>query len=184
MNEMEPVELVGPPVVASALGLARPSAVRLMQAGLAGRLYTDGQREMVERSHVAALAGRPLKELDDLPPALIVRAGPPHKDGSDDSRDWYGWHAAASKEARRAGVSRWWVVRDADQLAGQLFVVTVSGIVVDVARIAGAISAEDFWAFRLTDPADDDSDAHAWHGLRLRPVAGGAIMRHGLDLLP
>ena len=180
MDEMEPIELVGPPVVASALGLARPSAVRLMQAGLAGRLYTDGQREMVGRSRVDALATLPLKDLDDMPPALIVRAGPPHVDTSDDSRDWYGWHAAAPKDAQRAGASRWWVVRDADQLTGQLFVVTVSGIVVDVARIVSAISAEDFWAFRLVDPTADDTDARAWHGLRLKPTAGGAIVRHGL----
>ena len=50
----DPVELVGPPVVASRLDLARSSAVRLMEAGLAGRLHTDGQRVMVERKLVEA----------------------------------------------------------------------------------------------------------------------------------
>ena len=43
------IELVGPPVVASKFGFSIPSAIRLMRAGLAGPVYTDGQREMVSR---------------------------------------------------------------------------------------------------------------------------------------
>ena len=43
-----------------------------------------------------------------------------------------------------------------------------------------AVVPKIFWAFRLVDPTADDTDAQAWHGLRLKPTAGGAIVRHGL----
>jgi hypothetical protein len=182
MQTLELIELMGPPAVAERLVMARPSALQLIEAGVIGPRYTDGQRLMVERDRVEALAERPTKNLDELPPALVLRVGPPQEDPDDDSRDWLGWRGQeASNDKRRAGVSRWWRVHEADRLAGQLFVVTVSGFVVDVARIDGASSDGSRWAFRLSDPEADDTDVEPWRAVRLRATAGGAVIRHRLD---
>lgn len=185
------VELVGPPFVASRLDLARSSAVRLMEAGLAGRLYTDGQRVMVEREPIEALA-IPATDLDVLPPAFVVRLGPPQKDTEeaefrDKPRKWYGWNSLAGDKAdQRAGISRWWEIRDPDKLKGQLFVATVSGFTVDVARIdsqspATPHPANATWELHIIDLRDGDADADAWRNIRVKTPGGGAILRHRLD---
>jgi hypothetical protein len=185
------VELVGPPAVASRLDLARSSAVRLMEAGLAGRLYTDGQRVMVERELVEDLA-IPVTDLDTMPPALVVRVGPPQRDTEeakfrDKPRKWYGWNSLAhDKTDQRAGISRWWEIRDPDKLRGQLFVATVSGFTVDVARIdsqapATPHPANATWELHIVDPSDGDAAADAWRGIRVKTPGGGAILRHRLD---
>jgi hypothetical protein len=187
MNEQttgltRPTEFMAPTAMAARLSISRPSALQLIEAGLVGPRYTEGQRIMVERQRVEDLAARgPEVEITDLPPALIARVGPPQADTTSDPRDWYGWDETAEKEARRAGVSRWWRVRDAKTLIGRLFVVTVSGFEVDVARIAGARADRNDWAFDLIDAEPSDEEANAWRGIRLRPVKGGTIMRHRLD---
>jgi hypothetical protein len=175
------VELMGPVAIAARLAIARSSALQLIEAGLAGRRYVEGQRQMVERERVEALARRDPVDLHGLPPALIVRVGPPQPDTTTDPRDWYGWYELAPKDTRRGGISRWWRVRDADRLIGRLFVVTVSGFVVDVARIAGARSDRSDWDFQLVDPAASDTDAESWQDVRLKSVGGGAVIRHLLD---
>ncbi|GEM_PF-4117828 len=182
MQTAELIELMGPPAVAERLGMARPSALQLIEAGVVGPRYTDGQRLMVERDQVELLAKRQPKNLDELPPALVLRVGPPQKDPDDDSRDWFGWRdQEPSKDKRRAGISRWWRVHEADLLTGRLFVVTVSSFAVDVARINGASSDGSRWAFSLSDPEADDTDAEAWRLVRLKANAGGAVIRHRLD---
>jgi hypothetical protein len=172
-------EFMAPTAMAARLSISRPSALQLIEAGLVGPRYAEGQRTMVERQRVEALA-RPEVEITSLPPALIARVGPPQADTTDDPREWYGWDETADKDARRAAVSRWWRVKNAESLIGQLFVVTVSGFVVDVARIVGVRADRNDRAFDLVDVEPGDKDADAWRGIRLRPVKGGTIMRHRL----
>lgn len=177
--ESDLVEVMGPVAIAAHLAIARSSALQLIEAGLAGRRYVEGQRQMVERGRVEVLAKRtPVDLTACLPPALVVRVGPPQRDTTNDPRDWYGWYELAPKDARRNGVSRWWRVRDAESLIGRLFVVTVSGFVVDVSRIADARSDRSDWAFQLVDPSASDADAKSWQAVRLKSVGGGAIIRH------
>lgn len=176
------IELVGPPVVASKFGFSIPSAIRLMRAGLAGPVYTDGQREMVSRKLVDELARlHPLTDLADLPPAFILRVGPRHADTSKDDRPWYGWDQMDREGSVRFGISRRWPVRDAEKLRGRLLVVTVSGVPAHVARIADVTPIGDEWGFELADPRLDDTDANAWQNVRVPTTGGGKTFRHGLD---
>jgi hypothetical protein len=184
------IELMAAPAVAAYLGIARPSALQIIRTGLAGPIYSDGQREAVDARIIEKIKIRPVTELDRLPPAIVVRVGAPQIDLDDPPghewkvRTWFGWHKNAPKADQRAGTSRWWRVRDADRLAqppGQLFVVTVSGLVVDVTRIKGASQDGSYWAFDLRDPTSDDSDAQVWRDVRLRPVGGGPVIRHGIQ---
>lgn len=175
------IELMAAPAVASYLGIARPSALQIIHTGLAGPIYHDGQREAVESKIIKEIADRPMTDLSQLPPAIIVRVGPPEIDTSEDSRRWVGWHRNAPRKVQRDGISRWWRVRDAKRLAeppGHLFVVTVSGLVVDVARITDASQEGIYSAFELDDPADDDDEAQMWRNVRLRPIGGGPVIRH------
>lgn len=180
------VELVGPPQVAKRLDIARSSAFRLMRAGLAGDLYTFVQYEMVERELVERLAeNRPMMDLASLPPALIVRVGSPQRDTSkEDPRPWYGWHDKYKEDSVRFGISRWWEIREPHKLAGQLFVVTVSGFTVHVARLGENPRPSDIeptWELELTEPAANDADAAAWRNIRTKTPGGGAVLRHGVD---
>jgi hypothetical protein len=191
MNDIDPtqtIELVGPPVVANELGLARSSAIRLMQAGLAGPLYSDGQREMVARQQVDDLARWSTVSLAKLPPAFIVRVGPRQRNEDEhDNRLWYGWHSLESDRAtQRDGIDRWWEIRNPDELRGQLLVVTVSGFAVYVARIDPRaapthhpVSAT--WWLHLQEATARDADADAWRGIRVKTPGGGAVLRHRLD---
>jgi hypothetical protein len=179
------IELVGPPQVAKRLNIARSSAFRLMRAGLAGDLYTFVQYEMVECELVDLLADRrPMVDLAGLPPALIVRAGSPQRDISKDPRPWYGWHDKYKEDSVKFGISRWWEIREPHKLAGQLFVVTVSGFTVHVARLGENPRPSDIeptWELDLTEPAAAAADADAWRDIRVKTPGGGAILRHGLD---
>jgi hypothetical protein len=180
MSDERVIELVGPPVVASKLGFSIPSAIRLMRAGLAGTIYSDGQREMVSRARVDELAARRMRDLASLPPAFILRVGPPQEDTSDDPRPWYGWDDLARGDSVTFGISRRWPVRDAEQLRGHLLVVTVSGVVAHVARIADVSPVDDEWAFKLVEPNPDDREARAWRDIRVPTAGGGKTLRHQL----
>jgi hypothetical protein len=182
MKLPEPVRLVGPPGVMRRLALHRESAIRLMHAGLAGRLYTDGQREMVELTRVEELGARPLKDLAELPPALLLRVGAPEPDTDpENNRGWKGWYQDAPREEQLAGVTRRWPVSHAEVLIGQLLVVSVSGFIVEVGRIESATqySSDLTWAFVIRDA--DDAEAAAWRNIRTRQPGGGGVLRHGLD---
>lgn len=181
MSEDREIDLVGPPVVASKLGFSIPSAIRLMRSGLAGTIYTDGQREMVSRKRVDKLAERTMRDLADLPSAFILRVGPRQDDTSEDPRPWYGWDDMAREDSVRFGISRRWPVRDAEQLRGHLLVVTISGFVAHVARIVDVTPIDDEWEFKLADPAPGDADGRAWKDIRLPTSGGGKTFRHGLD---
>jgi hypothetical protein len=175
--------MIGPPAVASKLGFSIPSAIRLMRAGLAGPVYTDGQREMVSRKLVDKLARRqPLTDLADLPAAFVLRVGPRQEDPSkEDDRPWYGWDEMDREGSVRFGISRKWPVRDAEKLRGRLLIVTVSGVVAHVARIVDVTPIGDEWGFELTDPRPDDTEAQAWQNVRVPTTGEGKTLRHGLD---
>lgn len=184
MDEFDPVTLIGPPQVADRLDIARKSAIKIIEAGLAGNAYTDGQRLLVAEPGVESLA-KPVIKMKNLPPAFIVRVGPPQADGSDPSRRFYGWHAQADATEQREGIRRAWPARDASRLAGTLFVATIAGFVVHVARIAKATPdlhvGDGRWAFTLDIPAPDDSEAGAFKDSRIETTGGGIVIRHRLS---
>ena len=62
---------------------------------------------MVERDQVELLAKRQPKNLDELPPALVLRVGRTQKDPDDDSRDWFGWR---DQEPSRISAGRGFLV--------------------------------------------------------------------------
>jgi hypothetical protein len=193
-------QLVGPPQVTELLDIGIKAAFRLIRTGLAGPLYRFVQYEMVEREQLEALADPetwPVWNLDDLPPAFVARVGPPDESDAEDfegppgedgdrprwQRSWKGWHKNAPRDAQLAGVSRWWEVREPEQLSGRLFVATVSGFTVEVARIKRArpSGVDTTWAFDLTDPPEADSEADAWRNIRTKQPPGGPRLRHRLD---
>ena len=179
------LEVVGPPGAMKLLDLDRDSAVRIMNTGLAGTVYTDGPRSTVARSRVEDLADkRPEKELSSLPPALILRVDEPEEvNDGEAGRRWKGWHAKASRDERLAGVTSRWYVNRADLLVGQLLVVAVSGFVVEVGRISGAsqFASDRSWSFDILEPDDLDAQANEWRDIRVRMPGGGGVLRHGLD---
>jgi len=190
----EPIELVGSSYVAKILGIADLSALKLMRAAIAGPLHTFVQYEMVRREEADRLKDRPLVSLQDLPPAFIVRVGPPDRSGADKgkkanapgwTRPWKGWHALADRHDQLAGISRWWQIREPARLGGKLFVAAVSGWPVHVARISHeppvSRGTDATWALDLVDPDAGDDDAKKWRGIRTKMPGGGGVLRHGLD---
>jgi hypothetical protein len=198
--DINTVELVGPPQVTERLNIGTKAAIRLIRTGLAGPLYRFVQYETVERSRLEVLADPaiwPVRNLDDMPPAFVVRVGPPDERDAEDfpgppspdgsrphwKRSWKGWHKDAPRSEQLAGVTRWWEIREPEQLIGLLFVATVSGFTVEVGRIKGARPSgrDTTWAFDVTDPPEEDAEASAWRNVRTKQPPGGPRLRHGID---
>jgi hypothetical protein len=183
--DLDTTDLVGSSYVARRLGIADPSALKLMRAGLFGRRYKFAQYEMVDPEPVETLlAERPLvTDLDSLPPALLARVGPPTKDDvTTPKRKWKGWHEAATREDQLAGIGRWWEIRGAQRLEGSIFVAMVSTCTVYVARISRCTSSESgtSWWCHLAEPNTNDADENAWRDIRVKTGPGGNIIRHRL----
>jgi hypothetical protein len=182
-QDRDRVEVVGPPGVMKQLGLDRDSAVRIMNTGLAGSVYTDGSRSTVACTEVDALANRCERDLSELPPALILRVDEPEEvDDPEAGRNWKGWHAKAARDEQLAGITSRWYVNRANLLTGQLLVVSVSGFVVEVARISGAsqFASDRSWSFTLAEPDELDAQANEWRNIRTRMPGGGGVLRHRL----
>jgi hypothetical protein len=168
-----PARLATPADVGRALGIARDYGRRLIEAGLLGTPSLAGTAVLGQHDRLHALAVRPILDPDsgDLPSALIVKAGPPEPDNTNDPREWQGFHATMPPDVLDDAVSRWWPVARAEATIGALFVVTVASIVVHVASIRAVQAGHGGrFAFHLA-PADDEM-AMPYRGARIRPKAG------------
>src|SRR5699024_9255966 len=164
---MDSVLLAAASTAADILGLTRPATQRLFDAGVLGQTLTDGQRTFVYQQSVEELAKRPITDVADLPPALVLKVGAPT---TSEGRS-IGWnHLETDTAQRRAPILRWWPVANDVDLVGHLLVVTISGIVVDVSRITRVIY-DGRVAFEVEEA--HGADTEAWRGQRTKPIPGG-----------
>lgn len=174
------INLTAAAAVAPSLAVSRPAAAKLIECGVLGPDYSDGQRHLVQTTKVHDIAARAVVPLHQLPAALVVKPAAPTLDTTEDPREWLGWRQDAKPEPQRAGVTRWWSVRNAEQLVGELFIVSVSGVVVDVSRISAVASTYRGISFGVTNPPGGDTDAEAWRDIRIPIAGGGLVQRHGV----
>jgi hypothetical protein len=175
-----PTPLDGVTDVAEALGLERLTSTDVMRAGLLGPTYVIGRALAVEAGRAASLKhpSKKFTHLDaGLPTALIVKVRPARPETVDPDREWVGWHAALSDEARADGVRGWWTVRAPERLHGHLLVATVAGIVAEVWRITGHETMHARVTRFDVRPAGDDRDAARYIGHWMPPVQGGPVLR-------
>ena len=173
------VELISVLEAAGQLRVSPASADNLLRCGLLGTVYSDGRRQYVTAWALRDLAERPPAP-DRLPPAVWARPGPPVDEG--DGRRFRGWHAAATAADRKAGVDRWWQLRQPDRLLGALFVVTVAGFVAETYRIRRLTGQDEMGRWQLALAAARDKDASCYLGTRLPARQGGRLIRHQLPL--
>ncbi|WP_345295919.1 hypothetical protein [Luteimicrobium xylanilyticum] len=171
-----PTELVGASTVAQTLDLHVRYGEQVVRAGLVGPGYATGNGRLVTRQAVEALARRPARGAADLPPALVLRAGPPRWTGD----HWAGIHSAMPDAAVAECALRWWAVATPSRLTGHLVVVAVAGFAVWVGRVQGHVRAAGRVGLVAARADHRDADAEQYYTSRLKLPRGAVTVRVGL----
>lgn len=173
-------KLLTAPAVAKALEVAKPTAERLIEAGILGTVYQGERSRMVASAEVNRFLDRPLRQLEDLPPALIVRPAPVARVEHDDDREWIGWHPQMPAEIADLALDRWWPVADREELKGKLLVAVLGPMPVRVRRIEEVEDQSENGrvAFNTSNPTASDQDAKVWRESRIAALPGGLTIRH------
>ena len=122
--------------LAAELELTPRDAALVVDAGLAGECYETETATYVSRAAADALVAR--EPLGGPHPSILqVRIRPAAPAVNDDTREFMGWHADLDQAAQRAGVDRWWRVRDPERLVESeaWLVATLASFIVHVGQI-------------------------------------------------
>ena len=178
----DPLPVIAASEAATQLGVARAQGARLAATGMLGPLHrTPGGSLFADTPVIERLGQRVPRTKAELPSALVLRLGPPQREGDETQDRWFGFHVSMTTQQVQESALRWWPVRDAEELSARRVLIVVS--VATFPAWVGRISSTKARSGRVAFAAEPDSgdDAQQYLSSRLNFQRGPLVDRVNLD---